>query len=159
MSYILENLYLGDRLNAYNQNFIFNKHINIIVNCTKDIPNVYETNGEITYYRVPVEDNLKENELNSFYFFSKSLLPLLYNEYIKGKSILIHCFAGMQRSAGLMLLFLIYYHKKKFNINLSVNDAKFFILSKRPISFKYGMYVNFEHPIKVLANDIYNNDI
>lgn len=159
MSYILENLYLGDRLNAFNSTFIQNKGINIIVNCSKDIPNVYQDNPEITYYRVPVEDNLQENELNAFYFYCKGLLPFLYNEYISGKRILIHCFAGMQRSAGLMLLFLIYFHKKKYNIDLSISDAKFFILSKRPVAFKYGMYVNFEKPINVLAVEIYNNNL
>ncbi len=157
MSYILDRLYLGDRLSAYNQNFIIQKKINLIVNATKDIPNFYDTIPEIKYYRLPVEDNLEVDELNTFYFCAKSLLPILYKEYMNGKTILIHCFAGMQRSAALALLFLIYYHKKVNNINLSVSDAKFYILSKRPVAFKYGMHVNFETPVNLIANEIYNN--
>jgi protein-tyrosine phosphatase len=157
MSRILDRLYLGDRLSAYNKTFIIDKNINVIVNATKDIPNFYDTIPEIKYYRVPIEDNLQMEELHAFYFCAKSLIPILYKEYKEGKTILIHCFAGMQRSAALVLLFLIYFHKKENNINLSVSDAKFFILSKRPVAFKYGMHVNFETPVNTLANEIYNN--
>ncbi len=153
----MDRLYLGDRLSAYDKNFIYQKNINIIVNATKDIPNFYDTNPEIKYFRVPVEDNLQPDEIHNFYFCAKSLLPILYQEYINGKTILIHCFAGMQRSAALALLFIIYYHKKDSNINMSVADAKFFILSKRPVAFKYGMYMNFETPVNLIANEIYNN--
>jgi protein-tyrosine phosphatase len=159
MSYILDRLYLGDRLSAYNKTFIHNAKINVIVNATKDIPNFYDINPEIKYYRVPVEDNLAPEEFHTFYFCAKSLIPILYQEYINGKTILIHCFAGMQRSAALMLLLLIYIHKKKYNINMSVADAKFYILSKRPVSFKYGMHINFELPVNTIAQEIYNNQL
>ena len=157
MSKILDRFYLGDRLSAYNENFIFQNKINVIVNSTKDIPNFHDSIPEIKYYRMPIEDNLKAEELNAFYFYAKSLLPILYKEYKEGKIILIHCFAGMQRSAALVLLFLIYYHKKKININMSVADAKFYILSKRPVAFRYGMYMNFETPVNLIANEIYKN--
>lgn len=159
MSYIIDRLYLGDRLSAYNKKFIAQKNINIIVNATKDISNFYDTNPEITYFRVPVEDNLQLDEIHNFYFYAKSLLPILYKEYMNGKTILIHCFAGMQRSAALALLFIIYYHKKHSNINMSVADAKFYILSKRPVSFRYGMYMNFEIPVNLIANEIHNNQL
>lgn len=159
MSKILDRLYLGDRLSAYNQNFILQNNINIIVNATKDIPNFYDSIPEIKYYRVPIEDNLEAEELNAFFFCAKSLLPILFQEYMNGKTILIHCFAGMQRSAALVLLFLIYYHKKVNNINMSVSDAKFFVLSKRPVAFKYGMYMNFEIPVNAIANEIHNNQL
>ncbi len=159
MSYISDRLYLGDRISAYHKNFINNKNINVIVNATKDIPNFYDSNPEIKYYRVPVEDNLTLEEMNTFYFYAQSLLPILYKEYMDGKTILIHCFAGMQRSAALMLLLLIYIHKKNNKINMSVADAKFYILSKRPVAFKYGIYMNFETPVNLLANEIYNNQL
>ncbi len=159
MSFLMNRFYLGDRLSAYNKNFISQKNINVIVNATKDIPNFYETHPEIKYYRLPVEDNLQMDELHTFYFYAKSLLPILYQEYMEGKTILIHCFAGMQRSAALALLFIIYYHKKKSNINMSLADAKFFILSKRPVAFKYGMYMNFETPVNALVHEIHNNII
>ncbi len=158
MSRILDRLYLGDRLSAYNKTFIHNTKINIIVNASKDIPNFYDSNPEIKYYRVPIEDNLQMEELHAFYFCAKSLIPILFKEYMNGNTILIHCFAGMQRSAALVLLFLIYYHKKVNNINMSVSDAKFFILSKRPVAFKYGMNVNFESPVNILAHEIHNNE-
>lgn len=157
MSKILDRLYLGDRLSAYNQTFIVHNKINVIVNASKDIPNFYDSIPEIKYYRVPVEDNLEPEELNAFYFYAKSLIPILYQEYMEGKTILIHCFAGMQRSAALVLLFLIYYYKKQNNINMSVSDAKFYILSKRPVAFKYGIYINFEPPVNSIVNEIHNN--
>lgn len=159
MSYILDRLYLGDRLSAFNKNFIAQKNINVIVNASKDIPNLYDTNPEIKYFRVPIEDNLQPEELTTFYFCAKSLLPILYKEYMNGHTILIHCFAGMQRSAALMLLLLIYIHKKNNNINMSVSDAKFYILSKRPVAFRYGMYMNFENPVHILAQEIHNNQL
>ncbi len=150
----MDRFYLGNIKDAANQEFIREKGIDVIVNCSKDIPNYYERSGEIKYYRLPVDDNLKESEFIIFNYHARQLLPLLYQEYMSGRTIFMHCFAGMQRSAALALLFVIFYHKQKLNICMSVNDAQFFILSKRPLAFSYGMNMNFEEPVKVIANDI-----
>lgn len=154
MSFIIDRFYLGNIKDAANKDFIIDHKIDVIVNCSKDIPSYFERSGEIKYYRVPVEDNLEHNELLTFNYHVRQLLDRVYDDYESGKTIFAHCFAGMQRSAAFSLLFIIYFHKRKYNICMSVNDAQFFILSKRPLAFNYGMSMNFEQPVYDIAKDI-----
>jgi protein-tyrosine phosphatase len=154
MSFIIDRLYIGNINDAQNYNFISQNGINVIVNCSKDIPNYFQSNPEINYYRLPVDDNLEQSQLNLFDHYSRHLLPRIYQEYINGKTILIHCFAGMQRSAAFALLFLIYLYKKNNFITMSVKDAQFLLTSRRPLVFNYGISMNFEMPVYAIANDI-----
>jgi protein-tyrosine phosphatase len=157
MSFIVDRLYLGNIKDAANHDFMIQNNIEVIVNCTKDIPNYFEHSTNIKYFRVPIEDNLKECEMANFNYHARQLLPLLYDDYMSGKTLFIHCFAGMQRSAALVLLFIIYLNKRNHNKCMSVSDAQFFVLSKRPLAFNYGMHMNFEEPVNIIAHDICNN--
>ena len=154
MSFIIDRLYIGNINDAQNYNFISQNGINVIVNCSKDIPTYFQSNPEINYYRLPIDDNLEQSELNLFDHYARYLLPRIYQEYMNGKTILIHCFAGMQRSAAFALLFLIYLYKKNNFITMCVKDAQFLLTSRRPLVFNYGIYMNFERPVYAIANDI-----
>ncbi len=154
MSFIIDRLYIGNINDAQNYNFISQNGINVIVNCSKDIPTYFQSNPEINYYRLPIDDNLEQSELNLFDYYARYLLPHVYQEYMNGKTILIHCFAGMQRSAAFALLFLIYLYKKNNFITMSVKDAQFLLTSRRPLVFNFGISMNFELPVYAIANDI-----
>ena len=157
MSKIIPRIFLGNKDDANNFFFIADNNIDIIVNATKDLP-LYHTNvPEITYYRFPVDDNLQESEFEYFRIYAPNLIKELFHQYVSGKSILIHCFAGKQRSAALVTLLYIYIYKRETGNNLPVKDAIFYILARRTLAFHYGQFINFEKPIHSIAEQIYNN--
>jgi hypothetical protein len=59
---ILPNLWLGNVRSSTDEDFIKKKNIQVVFNCTKDLPFI---NGPITKYRVPVDDNLKPVEIQN----------------------------------------------------------------------------------------------
>jgi protein-tyrosine phosphatase len=62
-------------------------------------------------------------------FWSFEIVSKLSKEYRTEEPILVHCAAGMQRSAAVMAMFLI------AKENMSAEDAIKFIREKRPIAF------------------------
>ena len=58
------------------------------------------------------------------------------DERIQNKTVLVHCYAGMQRSAAIVAAYLIKYK------NMSYEDAVQFIRKKRKVSFLTGSNFN-----------------
>jgi protein-tyrosine phosphatase len=56
---------------------------------------------------VPVDDNLQPAEIKNMAEWSPEIVYKVVNEYNQGSVILIHCHAGMQRSAAIMAMTLI----------------------------------------------------
>lgn len=132
---IINRLWLGDYYSSQNESFIRNNRITVIVNCTKDLP--FNNLNGLHKYRVPVHDNLDPNEITLMGVYLKQILPIITCHYDHGHGILIHCAAGMQRSAIVVLCFLCsYYH---VNPKLALNVMK----RKRPIVFE--PYMNFSN--------------
>jgi hypothetical protein len=132
---IIPRLWLGNYESSQDKNFIMRNRITVIINCSKDLPFV-KLNG-ILKYRVPVHDNLDPFEINSMTKWIKKILPIIHYHYQQGRSILVHCAAGMQRSAIVVLSYLHQYH---------INDpaeALMKVKSKRVIAFM--PYMNFKH--------------
>lgn len=104
MSKLLENLWLGDIQDAHNTQFIKSNNINVIVNCTKglsfiDLPIPFK-------YRIPVNDDLQEQSFQEMYIALTYIIPVLVTHISRGDRILIHCYAGVQRSAIVTLALL-----------------------------------------------------
>jgi len=164
---ILPNLFIGSVESSENFDFIQKNEISVIVNCSKDIPNKYSLNllkpienapqhvqdwlfnnsYYIKYYRVAIDDNGKREEIENFYDIVKTILPFVAEEYNKGKSILVHCLAGNQRSAAFICAFLM--HAKKF----SLDEAIAFLLDKKPNVFFFGSKINFKDALIRLENE------
>ncbi len=155
MSLIMDRLYVGSKQDAHNRALLVSYKVDVVINCSKDIQNYFYP--DLTYYRLPVNDDRDPTEFLQFEYYAKELLPIMYEAYMEGKCIFIHCFAGMQRSAALALLFVIYYQKHAKKITMSVEDAQFLIISKRPFVFNYGMCMNFETPVRNISLLIYNS--
>lgn len=162
---IIPNLFIGGSDSSYDADFIKKANISVIINCTKDLKNHFEpiflspiesapqevqnwiTANSIKYYRLPIDDNLKDSEMEAFYNLTKKLMPLIYHEYFHGKSILVHCLAGSQRSCAFVAVFLMSLLEKNFN------DIKEIIVKKRPQAFFFGSQVNFQEPILRFQNE------
>ena len=128
---IIKNLYIGSIESSENFDFIKQNNISVIINCTKDINDkfslnllkpiedapenvqkwLYNNSYYIKYYRIPVDDNGKEEEIINFYKYVIKILPIIYNAYNNGKNILVHCLAGNQRSAAFVAIFVMIYKR------------------------------------------------
>lgn len=155
---IIDRVWLGDANAASNREFIEGNHINVILNCTVDVPFADFTNDK--YFirkRLSVEDSLLEKDILLMEAYFMDVLPLLIKEYDKGSVIFLHCFKGKQRSAIVMAAFLkALYDRGKWSERVGssemdnqgledqFNTIFNFICSKRPSAFMYGLRANFK---------------
>ena len=134
---IVPGIWLGNARAANDPHFLRTKGIKAVFNCTKDVP-FHET--VLRRYRVPVDDNLQEEEIRNLELWSYEIVYKMQLEAKKGQPILIHCMAGMQRSAASLAMYLVATRRMK------TEDAIKFIQSKRAIAFTPG--ANFEKSIR-----------
>ena len=101
---ILPRLWLGNKTAAADPEFLKTAGITTVFNATKDLPFSPLVKRK---YRVPVDDNLQPAEIKNMAEWSPEIVYKVINEYKQGSVILIHCHAGMQRSAAIMAMTLI----------------------------------------------------
>jgi protein-tyrosine phosphatase len=143
--------------------------INVVVNCTPDIPFITDITGaqtddfltlpSICNIRVPVYDSHLEKDFLLMEQYLKLVIPILINSFLKEENILVHCFAGKQRS-GIVIASLLYSlasHPDSSSLILQyipklsqcqsnkekANCIFDYIVSKRPQTFNYGFRANF----------------
>lgn len=162
MSQILNNLWLGNINNAKDVNFINKNNINVVVNCTKDIPFIPSVHFK---YRIPVNDDLQEHSFHEMYIALNHIIPVLVKHINRGDKVFIHCFAGMQRSAivTLALLTALTFNSVFNNNQLNQNslqqyysNLKNYLSKCRPIVFTPGM--NFEKSYASWLNDFISDN-
>jgi len=108
MTEILPGLWIGDRNDALNTKWLKQNKITAIINCTKSTPFPTAYTDLTHILRVPIQDNLESEEINKM---QKYLYPvsLKIAEWLPDHNILVHCYAGRQRSASIILAYLIKY--------------------------------------------------
>jgi len=138
---IIPRLWLGNVKSSQDEQFIKQNNIQVVFNCTKNLgfsPIIPEK------YRIPLDDNLEEDEIRNMALWSNEIAFKILSEYLAGKTILVHCMAGMQRSAASVAMFLIAFYKFK------TDEAIEFIRKKRPIAFYHS--INFYRSIEYFNN-------
>lgn len=136
---ILPNLWLGDKTASQSTEFLKSMKIGLVVNCTKDIPFNAHLSRSCTKLRVPVHDNLDKVEIANLAKFAPQVIGEIWRHYSNGIPVFIHCYAGVQRSAAITSMFLIFYQR------CSSDDAINHIRRRRPIAFRPG--INFHTAI------------
>jgi len=138
---IMPGLWLGNRAAALDDQFHREKSIAAVFNCTKDIPFAAAARKQ---YRVPVDDNLRDEEIRNLELWSFELVYKIAHEYReaqgRGGGILVHCAAGMQRSAASVAMYLIAAQ------GMHTDQAIEYIQARRPIAFRPS--ANFEKAIR-----------
>ena len=122
---ILPGLWLGNIVASDDGGFLVKNRINTVFNCTKNIPFHEAVRNR---YRVPVDDNLQEEEIRNMELWSFETVYKLRLEHKKGP-VLVHCHAGMQRSAAVVAMYLIATKRMK------TEEAIQYIKERRPIAF------------------------
>ena len=123
---IFPGLWLGSYLAAEDTAFLRDKGIRAVFNATKNLP---FAEGPWAKYRIPVDDNLQPEEIRNMELWSTKFVPMIIDEWRKGP-VLVHCHAGMQRSAAAIAMVLISI------MHLDADTAIKYIQMKRPIAFR-----------------------
>jgi hypothetical protein len=138
---VVPGLWLGSRYAAQNPEYMKEKRIRAIFNCTKDIP--FDTSIP-RQYRVPVDDSLQEPDIRNLQLWSYEIVYKIAHEMRRaeadGTAVLVHCAAGMQRSAASVAMYLI------ATKGMTTDQAVTYIRSKRSIAFQPS--INFEKSIR-----------
>ena len=132
---ILPGLWLGNGKASLDDKFLRDNKIHSVFNCTKDLPFHSSVNRR---FRVPVDDNLRQEEIRNMELWSFETIYKLTKEHKQG-NVLVHCYAGMQRSAAVVAMYLI------AKYGMTKEQVIPFIKGKRSVAF--WPFVNFEKSI------------
>jgi predicted protein tyrosine phosphatase len=124
---IVPGIWLGNKRASENDKWMREKNITVVFNATKDIP--FSTSIK-KQYRIPVDDNLQPEEIRNMTLWSHEAVYKLMLEHNKGQNVLVHCAAGMQRSAAIIGMYLI------ATKGMSWNQAISYTQGIRPIAFR-----------------------
>jgi len=100
-------IYLSGINGAKNLDKIKEYNITFILNCTKDIPNYFENNTSIKYMRVPIDDT---SNMHIEKYFAATY-DFIDNAVSSNNNILVHCYAGMSRSATILIAYFMRKYK------------------------------------------------
>lgn len=155
---IINRLWVGNYKSSLDLEFLKKNNINVIVNCTPDVPfynEIYDDTGlQIETFRIPVYDSLLERDILLMEEYFKIVLPFLVRKYvIEKKNVLINCVAGAQRSAIVCAALLNVLIERDIIKSPSKSQDKkeqfkkitSFLMSRRPRMFAYGASVNFKN--------------
>ena len=101
---IIPGLYIGSVVDGTSKDFLQEHDISMVINCTKQSQEVL-TEG---YYQVPVDDDLSGPEIQKMYEAFPSVVGLIHESLSKKHNVLVHCWAGRQRSASVVCAYLMW---------------------------------------------------
>ena len=159
-------LWLGNYKSALDPVFIKENDITVIINCSADLPYIYDILDSTQHglekletFRIPVYDSLLEQDIYIMEEYLHTVLPFILKRLLKDKkNILVHCHAGAQRSAvvvAAVLYILVDNGIMEFdNVTKTKDKSKLmkrlieYLLEKRPRVFSYGFRVNFKKSLE-----------
>jgi protein-tyrosine phosphatase len=113
MSKILDWLFLGSREDATDIKFLFENRIKAVINVAMELEGIKYPDF-ITVYHIPLDDHPQEDisrYFNDVYWY-------LLTHRLSEENVLIHCYAGVSRSASFVLMYLI--RKNQWNLRTSL---------------------------------------
>lgn len=133
---ITPNIWLG------NYNYPKYTNYDLVINATPDLP--FYNNNSLNI-RIPVNDDLSYDANIKIVYYILQYLPLIHKYVKNNKQILIHCYAGMQRSASILAAYLMIYE------NYTLDESISYIRNKRNIAFRPG--INFRQALEYIEDN------
>ena len=151
-SQILSWIYLGNFLNANNNEEIRQLNITYVLNCAYEIK-LFDLPKDINYCHLNIIDNPQENLLQ---YFDKAF-SFIESARKNSENILIHCKMGRSRSTSILIAYMIKY------FGFSAQKALEFIKLRRKeinpnIGFIGQLYSYERYILKFRKNSDYNNN-
>lgn len=149
---IIDGVWLGDLVAAHDTDFLEDNNIKLLINCTLEYPFHPNLPKDIKTMRIPVRDSgLAKDKIKMQYYIENSLLEMLRTFSDHKGNILVHCYAGKQRSSILVACFLKmlndlsngYFFETTVPLSRQLDECIKLIRNKRYKAFGYGLYVNF----------------
>ena len=128
-------LYLGNFNDSQNGGFLSSIRVKVIVNCTQDLPFLDGIQSVVRCYRIPVNDDLRDESITAMTAALHHIIPRLVMHYYNGETIFIHCYAGMQRSAVVTLALLYSIQTAESRQRTTDRDLIAFLKARRNIVF------------------------
>lgn len=123
ISCVLPNLYLSGKCFADDKAIHDKYNIRSIINVDDRCVNFFENDNEYTYFVIKEIDS-PSTDLKKYF---QSSTEFIQREISLGKSVLVHCGAGVSRSATIVLAYLMGVEK------MSLDDALEFLQDKRSV--------------------------
>jgi len=124
---IIPGVWIGRWQVAQNEEWLKKHNIQTVFNCTKQV----DFHPSVPYqYRIPVDDNLQPAEINNMEKWAPEIAFKILREFNAGHNMLVHCHAGMQRSASAVAFFLMVLTGRP------LIQVMYLIQKKRPITFR-----------------------
>jgi predicted protein tyrosine phosphatase len=120
-------LWIGSTMDARDTDFMARNDIRLIVNATDKVPRFVENPG-IEFVRVPVRD-IRADDRAMLAGLPKAV-EALQRHRRRGHAVLVHCFAGVSRSATVCAAYMM-----AENPGMRVDDAIAAIRAKKPETF------------------------
>ena len=149
---IVENLYLGNIIDAHNLSFLIDNNIGSIINCTEDEPfhQYFIMNDEKYILRLDIKDSKDEENVEKFMDIIDNGVEFINtHKNINKQNVFVHCYWGLMRSATVIAGYLIKYE------NYSVDNAIELIKNKR--SYKFSNLYNFRDILESYQEKISKN--
>lgn len=123
---ILPGLWIGSEGDARSAAF-FRKHdIKLVINATRNVP-FADRGADVRGYRVPVNDDPADNEIMARHL---PIVVMVIDEALRyGGGVLVHCRAGMQRSAAVVAAYVMY------KMGMSADEALEFVNYRKNETF------------------------
>ncbi len=137
-THVIDNIYIGNSLNASNYYELEDYNITHVINVSEEISNYFP--DDMDYLRISVSDT---NDASLESYFGRALRFI--QEAGDDSNIFIHCFMGSSRSATIVVLYLMKYHKMSFN------QAYKFLKNKRPV---VNMNVSFAEELQDIEKNM-----
>eukprot|EP00121_Abeoforma_whisleri_P003259 Awhi_evm1s2924 len=129
---ILPGIWLGNHLSSQDAVFLQKNKITLIVNATPDYPNHFDTDIDIKYIRIPIQNRDKPEYRQVFEDHLHQTVEELRANWKAGNGCLVHCKSGHTRSATIIAVFLAAHNEQK----LSLHQAREKIQAKRPTALR-----------------------
>ena len=96
-------LWIGSEADSSNVAAARRRGVGLIVNCTRNLPALVPG---LNHFRVPVDDTSDEG--STFLEHLPRAVVLIDEHLSRGHGVLVHCYAGVSRSASVVAAFLMY---------------------------------------------------